>query len=56
MPVAIDDPEKWLEPDSTARFDEIKPLGAEEFVGRPVTAIKDIAANEPSRAREFLAI
>jgi putative SOS response-associated peptidase YedK len=34
MPVVIDDPQRWLDPDTT--LDDITPLGPEAFVVRPV--------------------
>lgn len=50
MPVVLDDPQKWLDPEAT--LDDINPLGPGEFVVRPVNravnkvGTKDIAAIE----------
>jgi putative SOS response-associated peptidase YedK len=50
MPVVLEDPEKWLKPEST--LDDVAPLGPSEFEVRPVNRAvnkpteKDIAAIE----------
>jgi putative SOS response-associated peptidase YedK len=45
MPVVIDDPEKWLDPDST--LDDIKPLGPEDFEVRAVNrAVNKVGTKE----------
>ena len=54
MPVVIEDPEKWLDPDTT--LNDLSPLGPEAFEVRPVNravnkvATKDIAAIEAPQA------
>jgi putative SOS response-associated peptidase YedK len=56
MPVVVDDPQRWLDPDTT--LDDITPLGPEAFVVRPVNravnkvGTKDIAAIEAEQAED----
>ena len=56
MPVVIDDPERWLDPNTT--LDDIAPLGPEAFVVRPVNRAvnkvseKDIDAIEAPQQQE----
>jgi putative SOS response-associated peptidase YedK len=56
MPVVIDDPQKWLDPES--KLDEIAPLGPHAFQVRPVNravnkvATKDIDAIEAPQLEE----
>jgi putative SOS response-associated peptidase YedK len=50
MPVLLDDPQKWLDPDGP--LDDAVPLGPDEFLVRPVNRavnkvpVKDIALIE----------
>jgi putative SOS response-associated peptidase YedK len=56
MPVVLDDPDKWLDPEST--LDYIAPLGPEKFEVRPMNravnkvATKDIKLIEAEPERQ----